>query len=64
MKVMMIPVIVGTLGIVPKKLKKTLGEQDIRGRIETIQTMARLQSTLVLGSIPRDLWRLAAFRLQ
>ena len=36
MKVTVMPVIVGTLGTVLKKLEKRLGEMEIRGRLKTI----------------------------
>ena len=40
MKVTVIPIIVGALGTVPKNLEKRLDEEEIRERIETIQTIA------------------------
>ena len=44
MRVKMIPIIVGALGMVPKSLEDRLEEFEIRGRIETIQTTALLRS--------------------
>ena len=38
-----IPIVVGTLGMVPKGQENRLGELEIRGRIETIQTPALLK---------------------
>ena len=43
MQVTVIPVVVGTLGTVPKGLKRGLKQLEIRGRIETIQTTALLR---------------------
>ena len=43
MKVTVRPIVVCALGMVPKDLKKRLGELDIRGRIDTIQTTAPLK---------------------
>ena len=41
-RVMVIPIVVGTLGMVPKGLELRLGELEMRGRIETIQPTALL----------------------
>ena len=54
-----ISVLVGTLGTVPEGLGKRLRKLEIRGRIETIQTMALLRSARILKKIPGDLRRLA-----
>ena len=51
MKVTVIPIVFGALGIVPKGLGKRLGELEIRGRIETILTTALLQSTRILRRV-------------
>ena len=42
MRVKVIPIVVGALGTVPINLEKRLEDQQIRGRIETIQTTALL----------------------
>ena len=47
MRVKMIPIVVGALGTVPINLEKRLEELEIRGRIETIQTTALLQSARI-----------------
>ena len=50
-----IPIVVGALGTVPKNFEKRLEESlEIRGRIETIQNTALLQSATILR---RDLRR-------
>ena len=47
MKGKVVPIVIGALGTVPKALGKNLGELDIRGRIETIQTTALLGSARI-----------------
>ena len=47
MKVIVIPIVVGALGTVPKKLENL----EIRGRIETIQNTALLQSPIILRRV-------------
>ena len=39
-KVTVIPIVVGALGMVPKELVKELEDLEIRGQVETIQTTA------------------------
>ena len=51
MKVTVIPNIIGTLGMVPKGLKRGLEELETGGRIETIQTTALLRSAKILRRI-------------
>ena len=51
MKVMVIPIVVGALGTVPKGLEKMLEELEIRGRIETIQITALLRSARILRRV-------------
>ena len=48
MKVKVIPIVVGAHGTVPKGLEKGL---EIRGRIETIQNTALLQSARILRRV-------------
>ena len=51
MKVTVIPIVVGVFGTFSKYLEKIgTGEQEIRGRIETIQTTA-LRSAIILRRI-------------
>ena len=55
-KVMVIPIIIGALGTIPKGLVRRLQEFDTRGQAETIQTTALLK----LARIPRrvlETWR-------
>ena len=43
MRVKVVPIVIGALGTVPKGLEKSLSELEIKGRIETIQTIALLK---------------------
>ena len=50
MKVTVIPIVVGILGTIPKRLVKRLEDLEIIGQVETIQTTALLSSTRILRS--------------
>ena len=60
MRVMVIPVVIGALGMVLKSLEKGLEELETRGRIKIIQTTAFLRMTKNSEVSPGDLRRLAA----
>ena len=47
----MIPSVVGALGTVPKGLESGLENLEIRGRIDTIQNTALLQSARILRRV-------------
>jgi len=51
MKYKVIPIVVGVLGTVPIKLEKRLEDLEIRGRIETIQNTALLQSVRIFRRV-------------
>ena len=51
MRVTMTPIVIGTLGIVPKDPEKSLWELEIRGRIEITQTTAVLKSAKILKKV-------------
>ena len=51
MKVKVIPIVVGALGTVLKGLESGLVNLDIRGKIETIQNTALLQSAIILRRV-------------
>ena len=52
MRVTVIPVVIGALWTVSKKLDKKRSEKlEIRGRIETIQTTALLRSVRILRRV-------------
>ena len=48
MPVMVIPIVAGALGMIPKELESELGQLEIEGKIETIQTTALLRSATIL----------------
>ena len=48
---MFIPIIIGTLGTVPKGLIKGLEDLEIKGQMETIQTTALLRSARILRRV-------------
>ena len=64
MKVNVIPIVVGALEIVPNSLEKRLENLEIRGRIETIQTTALLQSTRILRRVLETRGDLLPLKLQ
>ena len=51
MKVMVIPIVIGTLGTIPKGLEKKLEELEIIERIKTTQTTAVLGSNRILHRV-------------
>ena len=51
MKVMVMPFVFDALGMVLKGLEKGLGESEIWGRIETIETTALLRSARILRRV-------------
>ena len=53
MRVTMIAIVIGALGIVSKSMEKRWEELENEGRIETIQTTAFLKSARIL----KDSWR-------
>ena len=51
MRVMVIPIVNGAVGMVPKSLEIGLEELKIRGHIETIQTAILLRLTKILRKV-------------
>ena len=51
MKVMVIPIVIGAFGTIPKGLVKGLEDLKIRGLVETIQNTALLRLTRILRSV-------------
>ena len=51
MKVTVVPIVIGVLGTVTKRLIKGLEDFEIRGRVETIQTAALLRWAWILRRI-------------
>ena len=50
-KVMVIPIVIGALGIVTKRLVQGLEDLDISGQMETIPTTASLRSARILRRV-------------
>ena len=64
MKVTLIPIIIGILGIVTKGLVQGLEDLEIRGRLETIENTALLRSARILRRV-LETWRhLLSLQLQ
>ena len=57
MKLTMRPIVIDSLGMVPKSLEKSQEEMEIKGRIKTIKNIAVKICKNILKS-PRDLRRL------
>ena len=51
MKVTMIPILIGALDITTKGLVQDMMDFEIRGRLETIQTIALLKSARILRGV-------------
>ena len=51
MKVTFIPIIIGALGTVSKRLLKRLKDMEIRWRVETIETTELLRSARILRNV-------------
>ena len=58
MRLKVVPIVVGALGMVPKGLEKRLEELEISGRIKAIQSTAMLRWARILRRVPGDLMRL------
>ena len=48
MKVTIIPIVIGAFGTVTKRLVQGLDDLEIKGRVETVQTIALLRSVKIL----------------
>ena len=55
MKVTIMPIVTGALGTITKGLLKGLGDLEVDGQVETIQTTALLRTARILRRGP---WRL------
>ena len=63
-KVTSIPIVIDTLGTIPKVLVKVLDELEIGGRTETTKTTALLRSTRIPRRVLDTRGDLLSFRLQ
>ena len=64
MKVTVIPIVIGALGIFTKGLMQGLEYLEIRRRVETVQTIAFLRSARILRSVLETLEDLQSLELQ
>ena len=64
MKVTVIPIVVGDFGMVPKSLEEKLVEQEVRGRIETIQIPVLWRKPRILRRVLETYGNLLSLRLQ
>ena len=48
MKVMFVPIVIGALGTITKRLLKGLEDLEVGGRVETIQTTTLLRTARIL----------------
>ena len=51
MKVTIVPIVIGALGTVTKRLLKGLGDLEIGGRVESIQTAGLLRTAKILRRV-------------
>ena len=51
MKVTIVPIVIGALGTITKRLLKSLEELEVGGQVETIQMTALLRTTRILRRV-------------
>ena len=64
MKVTMILIVIGALGIITKGLAHRVEDLEIRGRVETIQIIASLRSTRILWRVQETWENLLSLKFQ
>ena len=64
MRVTVLPIVIGKLGMVPKGLERRLEELEIGGQIKTIQITALLRSARILRRVLETWEGLLSLRLQ
>ena len=64
MKVMIIPIVIGALGIVTKGLLKGLEDLEVEGRMETIQTTTLLRTATILWRVLKTWGDLLSLKVQ
>ena len=64
MKVTIVPVVIGALGTITKGLLKSLGDMEVGGRVETIQTKALLRTAKFLRRVLETWGDLLSLKLQ
>ena len=64
MKVTIVPIVIGALGTITKRLLKGLEDLEVGGRVETIQTTALLRTANILRRVLETWGDLLSLRLQ
>ena len=64
MKVTIVPIVIGALGTVTKGLLKGLGDLEVGGRVETIQTTALLRRARIVRRVLETWGDLLSLKLQ
>ena len=64
MKIIVIPIVVGTLGTVPKNLEKRIDKLKMRGKFEVIQTTALLKSAWIHRRVRKICGLILSLRIQ
>ena len=64
MKVTIVPIVIGALGTITKRLSKGLEDLKIGERVETIQTTALLRTTRILRRVLETWGDLLSLKLQ
>ena len=64
MKVTIVPIVIGALGIITKRLLKGLEDLEVGGRVETIQTTALLRTARILRRVLETWGDLLSLKLQ
>ena len=64
MKVMVLPIAIGALGAIPKTLIEILENLEIRGHVETTQTISLLRTARILRRVRRTRRDLLSSKLQ
>ena len=64
MKVTIVPIVIGALGIVTKGILKSLEDLEIGGRVETIQTTALLRTARILRRVLETWGDMLSLKLQ
>ena len=64
MKITIVPIVIGALGTVTKGLLKGLGDLEVGGRVETIQTTALLRTARILRRVEETWGDLLSLKIQ
>ena len=64
MKITIVPLVIGALGTITKRLLKGLEDLEVGGRVETIQMTALLGTARILRRVLETWGDLLSFRLQ